>query len=172
MTPGVDTAPAGTRLLAPLPGHLPDDPLIVSGPACAALAAESDAVVRLSAWEGNPIDPGTLVLADEPGWLRPLSPRLRALHFQSLDADLLWQALAAGAIVSMATVEGIASPRVAEAIVQVEDENDVIATWKSLCSDAELYERSARAVRSAYGAEGRLAADNAAELIERVCRWQ
>jgi hypothetical protein len=35
-----------------------------------------------------------------------------------------------------------------------------------------LHERAARAARQAYAAENRLAGANAAELIERVCRWQ
>lgn len=168
---GADAA-AAKRLFALVRGHFPDDVLIVSGAACEALATDSDAVVRLSAWEGDAIDPATLVLADEPGWLRALAPRLRGVHLAAFDADLLWQALAAGAIVSMPIPHAVASPEVAAAVAQAADENDVIDLWRGLCADPAMYEACAARVRRAYEAERRLAADNAAELIERVCRWQ
>lgn len=167
-----DDVQAAKRLFALFRGHFPDDVLVVSGPACASLAAESDAVVRLSSWEGDAIDPGTLLLADTPGWLRPLASRLRAIHFATFDGDLLWQALATRAVVSVPTADRIASPAVAAAMVPADDENQVIAAWRRLGSDAQAYESSIHAQRIAYDAERRLAADNAAELIERVCRWQ
>ena len=168
---GADPA-AAKRLFALFRGHLPDDVLIVSGTACATLAVEAEAVMRLSAWERVPAAPGTLVLADEPGWLEALAPSLSAIHLAAEHADSLWQALAGGSIVTAPAAASIASPGVASAVVRADDENDVIATWVRLGADAELRERTVRAARLAYAAENRLALANATELIERVCRWQ
>lgn len=168
---GADAA-AAKRMFALFRGHFPDDVLIVSGAACATLAADCGAVLLLSAWDGGAIDGATLMLADEPGWLRALAPRLRGVHFAAPDTDLLWQALAAGAIPSMPSPHAIASPGVAAVAVQAGDENEVIDSWSRLSADPAAYEASAGLVRRVYEAERRLAADNAAELIERVCRWQ
>jgi hypothetical protein len=168
---GADPA-AAKRLFALLRGHLPDDVLIVSGQACTMLATQAEAVMRLSAWERVPAAPGTLVLADEPGWLEALAPHLAAIHLAADHADSLWQALAGGSIVSAPVSANIASPRAAPAVLRADDENDVIAAWVRLGADAGLRERTARAARFAYAAENRVAAANATELIERVCRWQ
>ena len=43
-----------------------------------------------------PVAAGTLLLADEPGWLRRCVAGVSAMHFAADDADALWQALAAG----------------------------------------------------------------------------
>ncbi len=168
---GSDPA-AAKRLFALFRGHLPHDVLIVSGPACAALALTSEAVLRLSAWERVPAGSGMLVLADEPGWLAALARHVSAIHFAAHDADSLWQALAGGSIVSAPTGTEAAYRQLASAVWTADDENDVIAAWLRLGADSDLHERAARAARQAYAAENRLAGANAAELIERVCRWQ
>jgi hypothetical protein len=168
---GADAA-AARRMFALFRGHLPDDVLIVSGEACAALALETQGVMPLSAWERVPAAPGTLVLADEPGWLKALAPHLSAIHLATDHADSLWQALAGGSIVSAPTAATLASPGIAAAVVRADDENDLIAAWMRLGADAGLRERTVHAARLAYNAENRLAVANATELIERVCRWQ
>jgi hypothetical protein len=165
-------ARAAKRLFALFRGHLPHDVLIVSGAACAALALESEAVVRLSAWERVPATPGTLVVADEPGWLEALAPSLSAIHLAAEDSDCLWQALAGGSIVTVPAQSRIASPHLAAAVLRAADENELIATWKRLGAEPQWREAASRASRQAYAVENRLAATNAAELIERVCRWQ
>ncbi|MGH8663649.1 MAG: hypothetical protein ACREUX_05230, partial [Burkholderiales bacterium] len=81
-------------------------------------------------------------------------------------------ALAGGSIVTAPAAAKIASPGVASAVVRADDENDVIAAWMRLGAEADLRERTVRAARLAYAAENRLAVANAAELIERVCRWR
>jgi hypothetical protein len=167
-----DDAAAAKRLFALFRGHLQHDVLIVSGPACTALAMESDALLRLSAWERVPAAPGTLVLADEPGWLQALASHVCAIHFAVEDADAIWPALAGAAAVSVSPPVRAASPQLASAVVSAGDENDVIQNWVRLGSDAEAREHRAQASRRAYATESRLAAGNAAELIERVCRWQ
>jgi hypothetical protein len=142
---------------------------IVSG---AELAVETEAVLRLSTWERVPAAPGTLLLADEPSWLKALAPHLAAIHLATDHADSLWQALAGGSIVTAPTAAELASPEIAAAVLRADDENDVIATWVRLGADAGLRERALRAARLAYNAENRLAVANASELLERVCRWQ
>jgi hypothetical protein len=72
----------------------------------------------------------------------------------------------------MPSADRIASPAVAAAMVPADDENAVIEAWRRVGSDVQAYESRIHAQRLAYDAERRLAADNAAELIERVCRWQ
>jgi hypothetical protein len=119
-----------------------------------------------------PVAAGTLVLADEPGWLAALAQHVSAIHFASHDAGALWQALAGGAIASAPTWADAGYAHLAPAIVTACDENDVIAAWMRLGADPSSHERAARASRYAYAAENRLAVANAAELIERVCRWQ
>lgn len=168
---GSDPA-AAKRLFALFRGHLPHDVLIVSGPACAALAIASESVVRVSTWDRLPVAPGTLALADEPGWLAALAGHVSAIHYAVHDADSLWQALAGGSIVSAPRGIEAAYPQLASAVLSADDENDVIAAWMRLGTDSDLRERAALASRAAYAAENRLAVANASELIERVCRWQ
>jgi hypothetical protein len=137
-----------------------------------ALALASEAVSRSSAWERDTASPGTLALADEPGWLAALAQHVSAIHFAAHDADSLWQALAGGSIVSAPTGTEAAYPQLASAVLTANDENDVIAAWLRLGTDSDLNQHAARAARQAYAAENRLAVANAAELIDRVCRWQ
>ncbi|MCC7082656.1 MAG: hypothetical protein IT530_18490 [Burkholderiales bacterium] len=163
---------AAKRLYALFRGHLPDDVLIVSGEACASLAAESATVMRLSVWERVPAPPGTLVLADEPGWLAALAPSLSGIHLAVEQADFLWQALAGGAIVSAPEFAPAPSPEVAASLLHACDENDVIAAWTRMGTDAAARDRVQQAQRAVYAAENRVALANATELIERVCRWR
>src|SRR5690606_19656817 len=115
-----------------------------------------------------PAAPGSLVLADEPGWLAALAQHVSAIHFAAYDAGSLWQALAGGTIVSASSSLEAVYPHLAAAVVTACDENDVIATWMRLGADPDLQERAARASRQVHAAENRLAVANAAELIERV----
>jgi hypothetical protein len=160
------------RLAALLRGHLPDDLLLVSGAACSPLALEPQGVLRMSEWARVPVESGTLLLADEPDWLQVLLPGMAGVHFATIDPDALWQALAAGAVASAATATQFANPRLDSAMLRADDENELIATWTRLSAAPELLVQASQTARAAHAAESRLAANNAAELIERVCRWQ
>ena len=168
---GDDTA-AAKRLFALVRGHLPQDLLVVSGSAATALAAESEAVQRLSRWDRVPVEPGTLLAADEPGWLAALAPGLRGIHFAATDPGAVWTAAAAGAIVSMPPDAPCPGVGLAQAVLRVDDENALVACWKQLAADEEARARARSALLAAHAAEQERARANAAELIERVCRWR
>jgi hypothetical protein len=167
-----DDAAAAKRLFALFRGHLPEDCLIVSGPAANALAAERQGVLRSSEWTRAPLEPGSLLLADQPDWLAHFAPSIAGMHFAALDSDALWQALAGGAVASTPAGAELANPRLDSAVLHADDENEIIATWARMGADAGLHAQAARAAREAHATESRVAAGNAAELLARVCRWQ
>jgi len=163
---------AAKRLYALFRGHIAHGLLIVSGPACAALAGEPTGVQALSAWDRAPIGPDTLILADEAAWLPAIAASATAAHFAVEHGDALWQSLAHGAVVSAAGSVDIASPDAAAAVALGEDENEVIRAWAKLAADADSLAIAADASRRAYAGERRVAHNVVTEILERVRSWR
>lgn len=159
------------RLFALFRGYIRDGLLVISGPACTALAHEPAGTLALSVWDRTPIDSRTLVLADDPTWLPAIAASATAAHFAIEHADALWQALAGGVIASAAGCVDIASPNAAAATALSEDENDVIRAWSGLAADADRRGIAADASRRAYASEHGLARDAVTEILERVQSW-
>ena len=159
------------RFVALFRGHVPGDLLVVSGPACDALAGAPGKTQRLSAWDRSPIGHDVLVLADGTRWLSQLAACVTGAHFAIPDADGLWQALAAGACVSTTGSVNIASPQLIASVGLLEDESDVALSWSALRADPSKARIAADTSRRAFSAERRLATNAIADLLDRVQRW-
>ncbi len=168
-----DDVNAAKRLYALFRGHLPDEIMVVSGPACAGLAADYPAdTVRLGTWSGEPLTPNKLVLVDDPALLPAIAADLRAAHFELPAWDTAWQALAAGAAVSAVDSASLSAPNARAVLRSVTDENGLVAEWARLATDDALREATRSASRAAYAAERALAYATVTELLDRVCAWR
>jgi hypothetical protein len=167
---GSDAA-AVRRIFALFRGHLPRDLLFVSGPACRELAAETDAVVTMSAWPRTAIPPGRLVLVDDPAWMPALAACAAGAHFESGSSLDLYRALASGASASTSAAAAVPAPLLAPAVPVIADENALVAAWAALASDPVRRHAGSEASRQAFAAERSLAYATVSELLERICRW-
>ena len=168
---GTDVA-AAKRLFALFRGHLPDEVMLVSGPACQALAQHPAGTLPLSAWAGAPVPPDKLVLIDDPAWVPVIAADVWAAHFSIGCGEGLWQALAAGACVSAAQSAVPVAPNARLATRCIEDENALISAWRELSRDAQHRAAIADEARRAYTAERKVAYDAVTELLDRVCAWR
>lgn len=164
-------ADAAKRIYALFRGHLPHAILLASGPATATLARHTSETIRLSAWAEQPVPPDKLVLLDDPAALAALMPNMIGAHFDLHDKDLMWLALAAGACVSVATVEGIDAPGARSELRQIGDENTLIDYWRSFDADPRLRVQAAASARQAFAAELSAAQHAIGELLARVSAW-
>jgi hypothetical protein len=168
---GEDVA-AAKRLYALFRGHLPEEIMLVSGPACAGLADYVAETLRLSTWNGEPLIPDKLVLVDDPTLLPATAADLRAAHFELPALDTAWQALAAGAVVSAREGARLGAPNARAVLRSAADENALVADWARLAADDALRVAAASASSAAYAAERDLAYATVTELLDRVCAWR
>lgn len=168
---GQDEAKA-KRIFALFRGRLPQSVMLAAGPVVDRLRKYTSETVALSEWPGQPVPPDKLVLLDSPGAFAGLAPGPLAIHFDTPQRTLLWQALATGAAVSAIAPDWIEAPSARAATDLVTEENALIAAWRNLDSDASTRSDAAERSRKAYETERLLAERSMTELVARVAAWQ
>ena len=168
---GADVA-AVKRIFALFRGHLPEDVMLVSGPACDELRQYAGETVRLSTWAGAPLTNEKLVLVDDTAWLSSVAADITAVHFELAEWDLAWQSLAAGACLSSVETALPSAPLARAVILEHTDENTLVANWARVSRDAELRDVQRAASRNAYANERDAAYQTITELLDRVCAWR
>ena len=158
------------RFIALFRGHLPQDVLFVSGAVADELARPAAGSVALSRWNRDYVEPGSIVVVDEPKWIPTVAAHAAGAHLASLERDLAWQAIAGGAVVSCdAPLSADFTP--AEAVNACADEDAVLRGWREMRDDRAGTRERAQALRDRFHTERARAAEAAEELLQRICAW-
>lgn len=133
-------------------------------------AVDEAAVLRISAWQREPVAPGTLVLVDEPRWSPALSVSADAIYVSGSDRYVHWQALAGGMPVCFASSAAGPGELPAELPVGV-GAQDFLDQWSAFLSDPMGARRLGDAGRRRFWEERRRSAGVVEELLQRVYDW-
>lgn len=148
--------------------RFPGDVLFVSG-----LGREigQNSGFRISRWDRQPMPAGVAVVVDEEKWLPAVAAACTAAHFQTMDARLLWQAMAGGSPVSCAP--GISLPKadLAGVLGRLDKAADLADCWQDYAGDPIRARRDGDAARRRFWEERRLAGQINEELLQRVFEW-
>jgi hypothetical protein len=166
-----DDAVAGTRLAALWRGRFREDILLMSGTATADLSSTSDAVVRLSTWNGEPLPGSSIVLVDGEDALPEVAAAACAGHLATFDTARFWQALAAGIALTRGTATVLPRPALDPAIPVRDAVEDNLEFWAGMRQHVIARRAAADAARKAFWSERRTAEAVRDELLGRVFAW-
>lgn len=125
---------------------------------------------RISAWQREPIAPGTLVLVDEPRWSPALAVSADAIYLAGTDRYECWQALAGGMPVCFASAATRPAGASAELPVDVSP-GQFLSCWSEFL-DAPMRARGlGDAGRRRFWDERRRSAEVVEDLLQRVYDW-
>lgn len=157
------------QLVAEFRGTNTRDPLFVSGAAAATPGLAG--MIRISAWKREPMADGALIAVDDGKWLPALAAACARAHFDTLDADLMWQAMGGGTAASIVPGADLPKAVLAQALPQLAGPAAVVKQWAACRDDPFLPRRQGERLRALFWQERRLAQQVSAELLERVFNW-
>lgn len=166
-----DDPVAATRLAALWRGRFREDILLMSGTATMPLSSTSDAVIRLSAWDGKALPGSSVVLVDRDEALPEVASASCAGHLATSDTTRLWQALAAGVALSRAMSTVLPRPGLDTAIPVRDTVEDTLSHWAGMREHPIAQRAAADAARKAFWSERRAAEAVRNELLGRVFAW-
>lgn len=129
-------------------------------------------IVRLSEWQRESIEPGSVLILDEPKWIAAVSASASAIHLLQADRYTFWQVMASGRPVSVAREITLPESSVFAAKLPKYDlVNEVPLYWNELQATPFQARQAGDQLRSVFWQLRRNASKNIDDFLERVFNW-
>ena len=151
---------------------LPDSVLFVSSGLTTTNGKEVlSNTLKISQWQRTKVENGQIVYVDDGKWLPAIAAACTAIHLQSMDPEILWQAMAGGCAISCHDVTTLPKADLVKAIAEFLDVNSVHEHWQEYRDNPILARNRGDDARRFFWQERRLAAEVNEELLQRVFEW-
>ncbi len=127
--------------------------------------------VRISLWQRDALEPGCIVLVDDPRWLPAVGSGASATHLAQASRFTLWEALAGGSALTVSQHLLKQFPRLHNVVDALDDIPSVFSAWQEHAASPFEARQRGDACRRLFWDERRQLQSVMDEFLQRVFDW-